>query len=143
MTLSESRRGHLSVLALAAALGLGGTRVLALPTEAGPYTGKPGVEQAQERKRLEAAVDEYVKKMRRVGRISSDERTAWSVYDFSTGKTLVEINADLELQAASLIKPFVALAFMSQVADGKRVYDNENQEILRRMIQNSDNAATD
>lgn len=96
-----------------------------------------------EQRRLEGLVAGHVRRLRREGRLSADERTAWSVYDFSTGQTLVEINTDLELQAASLIKPLLALAYMSRVSEGKLVYDARSRLELERMIQHSDNAAAD
>jgi len=99
--------------------------------------------QATERRSLEALVDEHLKELRREGRISPDERMAWYVYDFTTGEKLVEINTGLQLQAASLIKPFVVLAFMDTVKDGKLVYDAQSRYHLERMIQHSDNSATD
>ena len=94
------------------------------------------------RRRLEELVDEHVKQLRRQGRISSDERTAWFVYDFTTGEKLVDINAGIKLQAASLIKPFLALGFMHQVGEGKLDYDASSRSQLERMIQHSDNAST-
>lgn len=96
-----------------------------------------------EHRELEQALVDHVSAMRRQGRLASDERTAWSVYDFATGETLVEINADLELQTASLVKPFLALAFMTQVAKGKLVYDAQSRRQMTRMIQISDNASAD
>ncbi len=99
--------------------------------------------QTAERSELEALIDQHVKAMRRRGHLAADERTAWSVYDFTTGETLVEINADLELQTASLVKPFLALAFMSQVQRGKLAYDAQSRRQMRRMIQVSDNRAAD
>ncbi|NNN05435.1 MAG: hypothetical protein HKL90_06005, partial [Elusimicrobia bacterium] len=96
-----------------------------------------------EQRRLEGLVAAHVRLLRREGRLSPDERTAWSVYDFTTGQTLVEINTDLELQAASLIKPLLALAYMSRVSEGKLVYDARSRLELERMIQHSDNAAAD
>ena len=98
--------------------------------------------QAAERQSLESLIDERVKQLRREGLLASDERTAWFIYDFTTGEKLVEINADLELQAASLIKPFVALAYMHAVKDGRFAYDDQGRAVLQRMIQHSDNAAT-
>jgi beta-lactamase class A len=98
--------------------------------------------QAAERQSLESLIDGRVKQLRREGRLASDERTAWFVYDFSTGEKLVEINADLELQAGSLIKPFVALAYMHAVKEGLFTYDDQSRLYLQRMIQHSDNAAT-
>ncbi|MBI5245202.1 MAG: serine hydrolase [Elusimicrobia bacterium] len=94
---------------------------------------------ADERQRLEALVGEHVKQLRLQGRIASDERTAWSVYDLTTGEMLVEINADVPLQAASLIKPFLALAFMHEVQKGRLRYTPQSRIQLERMIQLSDN----
>jgi beta-lactamase class A len=110
-----------------------------LPVSAAPKADA----QSAERRLLEGLLDEHVKNLRREGKLSPDERTAWSVYDFTTGETLVEINADLQLQSASLVKPFLALAFMSQVEKGKMVYDDESRRQMTRMIQVSDNEAAD
>lgn len=104
-----------------------------------------------QRARLEASarrpdfasmIDSHLRQLRRQGRISSDERTAWSIYDFTTGEKLAEINADIKLQAASMIKPFVALAFMQKVEEGKLRYDPGSRAQLERMVQHSNNAAT-
>ena len=99
--------------------------------------------QAAERKLLENLIDEHIKIERRKGRLSPDERTAWSVYDFTTGKMLVEINTDIELQAASLIKPFLALAFMHEVDEGRLTYDEQSRRQMELMIQHSSNRAAD
>lgn len=96
-----------------------------------------------EHQELENLLVAHVQQLRREHRLAKDERTAWSVYDFTTGETLVEINADLELQTASLVKPFLALAFMDQVAKGKLVYDAQSRRQMTRMIQVSDNASAD
>jgi beta-lactamase class A len=111
----------------------------AASVDAEPAAPAPSVESRQ----LEKMLEEHVKELRRRGRLSPDERTAWSVYDFTTGKTLVEINADLELQSASLVKPFLALAFMSQVEKGKLAYNDESRRQMTRMIQISDNKSAD
>jgi beta-lactamase class A len=97
---------------------------------------------AEQRRSLEALVEEHVRQLHRQGRLAKDENTAWSVYDFSSGEKLVEINGDLKLQAASLIKPFIALAFMHQVKKGLLAYDDSARSRLERMIQHSDNNAT-
>ena len=91
---------------------------------------------------LEAAVEAYIKKLRREGRISEDERTGWSVYDFTTGKKLVTINEDVQFQAASLIKPFIAAAFFHRVDQGDLAYGPTSRRQMERMIQRSNNRAT-
>ena len=153
----SASRARLTAAAHASALrrrGLGAAvAVSARPwVEAGATSSKPAgpvqvqeteKDQATERRSLEVLVDEHLKELRREGRIAPDERMAWYVYDFTTGEKLVEINTGLQLQAASLIKPFVVLAFMDAVKEGKLVYDAQSRYHLERMIQHSDNSATD
>ncbi len=98
---------------------------------------------AERRRQFETLIAEHVDKLRRQGLLAKDERTAWSVYDFTTGETLAEINADIELQSASLVKPFLALAYFSRVQDGKLVYDDGARVQMERMIQLSDNGSAD
>ena len=64
------------------------------------------------------------------------------VYDLEKDQSLVDINADLEFQAASMIKPFVALAFFHQVKEGKFKYGSRSRRNLEAMIQRSSNSAT-
>ena len=71
---------------------------------------------------IEGQVERYIKSLRGRGVIRGDERTSWLVYDFTTGKKLVSINENSSLQAASMIKPYLALAFFHQVKAGKLVY---------------------
>jgi beta-lactamase class A len=94
-------------------------------------------------RQFEQLIEEHISQLRRQGLISRDERTAWSVYDFTTGATLVEINADIELQSASLVKPFLALAYMRRVEEGKLAYDDGARVQMERMIQRSDNGSAD
>ena len=91
---------------------------------------------------IETAVERYIKELRRQGRLADDERTAWSVYDFTTGEKLVTINEDVRLQAASLIKPFIAAAFFHKVKNGDFIYGQRSRRHMQRMIQWSDNRST-
>ena len=63
---------------------------------------------------LEAAVEDYINRLRKEGELDPDERTGWSVYDFTTGEKLVTINEDEQFQTASLVKPFIAAAFFTE-----------------------------
>ena len=96
----------------------------------------------QRNQNLEAAVEQYVKRLRRTGKIAADERTAWSVYDFTSSRKLVDINEDIQFQAASLVKPFFALAFFHEVRSGRLKYGSKNRRHLQRMIQDSNNFST-
>jgi beta-lactamase class A len=91
---------------------------------------------------LEAAVEQYIDGLRRSGKIEPDERTGWSVYDFTTGEKLVTINEDVQFQAASLVKPFIAAAFFHKVKQGELVYGPLSRRHMERMIHHSDNAST-
>ncbi len=91
---------------------------------------------------LEAEIEHYVKTLRGRGMIRSDERTAWLVYDLTSGKKLVSINENARLQAASMIKPYLALAFFHQVEAGKLSYGPESRRHMGLMIQKSNNAST-
>ncbi len=92
--------------------------------------------------KVEQSIEEYIKKLRARGKISSDESTGWMVYDLEKDKSIVGINANQEFQAASMIKPFIALAFFQKVKEGKFVYGSKSRRKLEAMIQRSNNAAT-
>jgi beta-lactamase class A len=93
---------------------------------------------------LQTQVSALVKRMRAEGRISSRERTSWSIYDFSARQKLVAINEDIPRQAASMIKPFVAQAFFYS-ADRRGsglTFSSSVRDIMERSIRRSSNTAT-
>lgn len=91
---------------------------------------------------LERAIEAYIAKLRREGRLAADERTGWSVRDLTTGEQLVTINEDDQFQAASLIKPFIAAAFFHKVERGDFIYGPKSQRHIYRMIHWSHNGST-
>ena len=91
---------------------------------------------------LNAKVERYVTYLRQTGRMAANERTAWLVYDFTSRRFLVTINTGLPYQSASMIKPFIALAFFNKVQEGQFDYTPLRQERMEAMIQHSDNRAT-
>ena len=91
---------------------------------------------------LESQIESYIKKLRSRGAIWSSERTAWVVYDITSGKKLVSINEYSSLQAASMIKPYLALAFFHQVKAGTISYGSTSRRHMELMIQKSNNAST-
>ncbi|EXJ15713.1 serine hydrolase [Imhoffiella purpurea] len=116
-----------------------------LASSAGALIGIPDLAEAKSvDSPLERQVSRLVKKMRRQGRISASERTSWSVYDFTTRTKLVSINEAVPRQAASMIKPFVAQAYFYQVDQGRKGarYTSSVRHTMERMIQHSDNRAT-
>lgn len=102
----------------------------------------PEARRDREVRSIEMAVEDYIKQLRREGKLGRDERTAWSVYDFTTGEKLVTINEDMQFQAASLIKPFIATAFFYKVAKGDFIYGPRSRRHMKRMIHWSDNRST-
>ena len=91
---------------------------------------------------VEKNIEEYIQSLRKKGKLSSDETTGWMVVDLTNGKSVVDINANQVFQAASMIKPFIALAFFHQAKEGKFIYGPKSRAKMERMIQRSDNAAT-
>lgn len=92
--------------------------------------------------KVERSIENYINKLRRRGKLSSDESTGWMVYDLAKDQPVVDINADKEFQAASMIKPFVALAFFHRVKEGSLKYGPRSRRKMEAMIQRSNNPAT-
>ena len=112
------------------------------PPVADPPKPRPPTQKSRRVRDLEAAVEAYIKDLRRKGRISKDERTGWSVYDFTTGEKLVTINEEIQFQAASLIKPFIAAAFFHRVEKKELIYGPRSRRHMQRMIHYSNNPST-
>jgi beta-lactamase class A len=111
---------------------------------AGLLLGAPVSAEAKDDDSLQVQVLELLRRLRRQGLIGDDERYSWSVYDFTSKRTLVSINADNQRQAASMIKPFVAQAYFFQVdkSRGRVRYTGEVRSTMERMIRKSSNTAT-
>ena len=93
---------------------------------------------------LQRKVVKLVKRMRSKGLIRPEEKTSWSVYDFTTRQKLVAINEDIPRQAASMIKPFVAQAYFYKLDEsrGKMRYTSDVRRTMESMIRRSSNPAT-
>jgi beta-lactamase class A len=91
---------------------------------------------------LNSMVQRYLTQLRQTGRLATNERTAWLVYDFTSRQFLVTINASTPYQSASMIKPFIALAFFHKVWEGALGYTRIQRQHMEAMIQHSDNRAT-
>jgi len=91
---------------------------------------------------LNATILRYQSDLRRTGRLAANERTAWLVYDFTSRRYLASINAGVPYQSASMIKPFIALAFFNKVREGTLQYTAYHRARMEAMIQYSDNQAT-
>lgn len=91
---------------------------------------------------MNGKIDAYIKSLRARGTLRSDERTAWIVYDFTAGREVASINGSSMLQAASMIKPFLALAFFHEVEAGRLSYTDTAKRHMELMIQKSNNDST-
>ncbi len=92
--------------------------------------------------RLEHSIERYIGSLRSRGALRAHERTAWVVSDLTSGAKLASINANTPLQAASMIKPYVALAFFHKVAEGSLSYGPQSRRHMELMIQKSNNPST-
>ncbi len=90
---------------------------------------------------FELRLRDYLARQRAGRRLDADERTSWSVYDLSADQPVLEIDSDVPLQAASLVKPAFALAFFHRVQEGRLRYGPRSRRRLEAMIKNSDNHA--
>jgi beta-lactamase class A len=73
------------------------------------------------------------------------ETAAVLVTDVVSGRVLMHLNETRPMECASMVKPLVALAYFHRCLIEKApgfVYDDAVREDLQRMIQDSDNAAT-
>lgn len=95
-----------------------------------------------QRSRLNVSVKHFIQKQRQKGILAKDEKVAFIAYDLTSNTYVASINARQSFQAASMIKPFVALAFFYQVDKGKLKYTTKHRRMMERMIQHSDNNAT-
>lgn len=91
---------------------------------------------------MSRSVVNLLQELRQKGEIERDERTAFAVYDLENDQSLVAINTEEQFQAASMIKPFVGLAFFHQVKQGKLNYTEKARHMMEAMIQHSNNNAT-
>jgi len=91
---------------------------------------------------INSRMNVFLQDQKKKGRIQQKERTAWAVYDLTNNNYLLSINSNRSFQAASMIKPFVALAFFHQVDKGKLAYTPQHRRMMEAMIQQSNNAAT-
>lgn len=117
-----------------------------LTLTAGFFSGPRSLSMAQDEttidSELEAQIERYIKGLRSRGNIRSSERTAWLVYDLSSESKLASINEDASLQAASMVKPYLALAFFHEVEAGRFIYGPESRKQMELMIQKSNNEST-
>ncbi len=91
---------------------------------------------------LSIKMNDFLRKQQAKGRLRQRERAALVAYDLTRNTYLTSVNSQRAFQAASMIKPFVALAFFHQVDKGKLSYTAQHRHMMEAMIQQSSNSAT-
>lgn len=91
---------------------------------------------------INSKIQDFLSEQRSKGRLRQREMAALVAYDLSSNTYVASVNAQRSFQAASMIKPFVALAFFDQVQRGKLKYSPTHRQMMEEMIQHSDNEAT-
>lgn len=116
-----------------------------LPSTKRPTAGKAAIKEPSPQK-AEAAVSTkigtFIREQTQKGRLRATDRTALAAYDLTSNAYLVNFNASRPFQAASMIKPFVALAFFHQQSKGLLTYTGQHRQMMEAMIQHSSNQAT-
>ncbi len=90
---------------------------------------------------LEKVVEAYISVLEKKGFIGKDENSSWYASDFSTGEVMLDINGSQPMQAASMIKPFIALAFFHEAKHKRFRYGWRRKQKMESMIQLSDNGS--
>ena len=91
---------------------------------------------------LEELIINQIRHLRQNKLIGKDEKVIVYVYDYTANKERVSLHADEPVQAASMIKPFVALAYFDSVERGKIAQDEKSLYLIECSIRFSDNVAT-
>lgn len=116
------------------------------PEEQLKLTARPKIEKtvpiATGNGHFEQSIENFISSLRSKGNLETEESMAWVVYDLEQDRNLVNINGDKDFQAASMIKPFVALAYFHLVKDNKLSYNSQARGKMESMIQRSSNPAT-
>lgn len=91
---------------------------------------------------LNTQISAFLREQQAKGRLRKQERAGLVAYDLANNTYMASFNAQRPFQAASMIKPFVALAFFHQVDKGKMRYTPQHRHMMEAMIQQSSNEAT-
>lgn len=91
---------------------------------------------------LRKEIKDYTKRQRGNSMLDDlqEEEISWLLYDITTEQELVAINTDVARLTASMIKPFVALAFFDQSPNALR-YDDIAKSAMERMLVRSSNGS--
>lgn len=91
---------------------------------------------------LGKAIKAYVRDLKRKGSMYRADNLSLIVKDLHTGQLVAAINPTVQVKAASLIKVPILQAYMIQRYRKKLTHTRRNRRDLERMIQLSDNNAT-
>ncbi|MDO4436292.1 MAG: serine hydrolase [Cardiobacteriaceae bacterium] len=143
-----SRRQFLNFTGLGLLVGMMPTESLAKAKQANATkskSSKSATSASSKNSSLGQRVNQYLTNQRRKGRLSKNERSAWAVSDLHSGRDLVSLNATTPLQCASMVKPFVALAYLHahhRVSAKKYPLGAREKRLMSDMLARSSNQAT-
>lgn len=116
------------------------------PAEQLKITAKPKIEKTVpddfRNGNFAQSIESHIASLKSKGLLDNEESMGWVVYDLEQDRNLISINGDMDFQAASMIKPFVALAYFHLVNENKLAYNSQARGKLESMIQRSSNSAT-
>ena len=105
-------------------------------------THKPKHQPKPKEKSLVEIINEQMTRERENNEILRDTKTSWIVYDRFNNHLEASINGNIGRQAASMVKPFIALAYLHSIQHGNLAYDNLARFHMEKMISESDNWST-
>ncbi len=97
--------------------------------------------QAAEEAPMNAQVLRYIESQRNK-KWATGERYSFYVLDANTNEVLLDINGDVPMQAASMIKPHVALAYAYAAGMGRVEWSNEAKIHIKASLIHSNNYST-
>ena len=142
---NERRRLLRGAAGVTAGLGLGLFSTSVASGERSPVYEVESVYELGGRK-LQDKIEEYINKDQTYREVQNIERTGVVVFGLESESFLVQVNEYADLQAASMIKPFIVLAFLCLSHRGKDKYKLDfgevSQDHINKCIRDSDNKST-
>jgi len=93
----------------------------------------------KEKENLKLTIENKLEEKKNSNQLRKDLSTSWIVYDIVKDEIILNINGEVSRSAASMIKPFIAIAYMHKVESGELKYSPAIKNRMIQMIKYSDN----
>ena len=90
---------------------------------------------------LRGYFSDYLKAAKKRGYITKGDKVSFMAHDIEHNTDVIDMNGDDQVMAASTIKLFAMSLYFDLVESGKLIYGWMDRDILRNMIEVSDNSA--